>query len=65
MEKIGNQRIWSYFDGTPKARPAANLAIRGGTGHDVKTYFELATKVAELQFRNREHVLLFRGQPAD
>lgn len=26
---------------------------------------ELATKVAELQFRNREHILMFRGQQRD
>jgi hypothetical protein len=65
MEKIGNQKIWSYFDDAAKARTAANLAIRGAAGHRVKTYFELAKKVAELQFLNREHVLLFRGQSAD
>ncbi len=58
MEKIGNQKI-------AKARPAGNLAIRGAAGHRVKTYFELAKKVAELQFLNRDHVLLFRGQPDD
>ena len=28
MEKIGNQKIWSYFDGKGNARPAANLTIR-------------------------------------
>src|SRR5579862_5039005 len=65
MEKIGNQKIWSYFDDAAKARPAANLAIRGAAGHRVKTYFEMAKKVAELQFLNREHVLLFRGQQVD
>jgi hypothetical protein len=65
MEKIGNQKIWSYFDDAAKARTAANLAIRGAAGHRVKTYFELAKKVAELQFLNREHVLLFRGQSVD
>lgn len=65
MEKIGSQTIWSYFDSTPRARPAANPRIRAGTGHVVQTYFELAKKVAELQFLNRDHVLLFRGQAAD
>lgn len=65
MEKIGNQKIWSYFDDAAKARTAANLAIRAAAGHRVNTYFELAKKVAELQFLNREHVLLFRGQSAD
>ena len=44
---------------------AANTKIRGGEGHTVKSYFELATKVAKLQFLNRDHVLLFRGQMID
>ena len=31
----------------------------------MRSFFELATKVAELQFRNRDRVLLFRGQSGD
>jgi len=65
MEKIGNQKIWSYFERSSKSRPVANTTIRGGSGHTVRSYFDLARKVAELQFRNREHVLLFRGQDKD
>jgi hypothetical protein len=65
MEKIGNQQIWSYFDERHEARPAKNQAIRAGAGHRVHSYFELAKKVAELQFLNRDHVLLFRGQRRD
>jgi hypothetical protein len=65
MEKIGNSTIWSYFDRSTNASTATNHKIRGAMGHPVRTYFELAKKVAELQFRNREHVLLFRGQSAD
>ena len=65
MEKIGTQRIWSYFDHVADPRPVANPKIRGGDGHQVNTYFELAKKVAELQFLNRDHVLLFRGQDKD
>lgn len=34
-------------------------------GHKVQSYLELATKIAELQFMNRDHVLMFRGQAAD
>ena len=55
MEQIGQQKIWSYFDDSAEASPAANHVIRGGRGHCVRTYVELATKVAKLQFRNREH----------
>jgi hypothetical protein len=65
MEKIGNQKIWSYYDHSAKVRSAANLTVRLAPGHGVKTYFELARKVAELQFLNRDHVLLFRGQSDD
>lgn len=65
MEKVGSQTLWSYFDDQAEARPATNHAIRAGSGHQVDTYFQLAKKVAELQFRNREHVLLFRGQTRD
>lgn len=39
--------------------------IRQGAGHRVGSFLELATKIAELQFRNRNHVLLFRGQSGD
>lgn len=65
MEKIGNQKIWSYFDEQSPSRQATNTAIRGGAGHEVNSYFDLAKKVAELQFLNRDHVLLFRGQGRD
>lgn len=65
MEKIGNQKVWSFFDADPRARPAANQTIRGGRGHEVASYLDLARKVAELQFLNRDHVLLFRGQAKD
>jgi len=66
MEKIGNQKIWSYFDdAASEARPATNKQIRAGRGHLIQTFFELAKKVAELQYRNREHVLLYRGQKED
>lgn len=65
MEKIGDQKIWSYFDSDRHVRAASNHAIRAGDGHEVESYFALAKKVAELQFRNRDHVLLFRGQKQD
>jgi hypothetical protein len=65
MERIGIQRIWSYFDTASDSRAASNQQIRAGDGHPVSSYPELARKIAELQFLNREHVLLFRGQSAD
>src|SRR4029077_8459449 len=39
--------------------------VRKGRGHPAKTYLELAKKIAELQFMNRDYVLLFRGQNID
>jgi hypothetical protein len=65
MEKIDGRKIWSYFDTQTTARSASNAQIRRADGHVVNTYFELAKKVAELQFLNRDHVLLFRGQASD
>lgn len=65
MEKIGSQKIWSYFDHRTSLVPAKDHTIRAGPGHSVPTYFQLAMKVAELQFKNRDYVLLFRGQRED
>jgi len=66
METIGEQKLWSFV---PSNRHAARVAsctiIRKAEGHRVGSFMELATKVAELQFMNREHVLLFRGQKSD
>jgi hypothetical protein len=65
MEKIGDQAVWSYFDEVGRARPASNHKIRHAQGHKVDNFFQLAKKVAELQFLNRDNVLLFRGQRSD
>ena len=64
METIGSQKIWSFFD-RRGCHVAKSSAVREGPGHRVGSYIELATKIAELQFLNRDHVLLFRGQGAD
>jgi hypothetical protein len=42
-----------------------NTRVREGAGHKVSCFLELARKIAELQFLNRDHVLLFRGQGGD
>lgn len=65
MENIGKQELWSFVDGWPKATTAKVVDIRKGPGHKVHSFLELATKIAELQFRNRNHVLVFRGQSGD
>jgi len=65
METIGKQRLMSFLAGSASAEEATNNEIRRDLGHSVRSYLELATKIAELQFLNREYVLLFRGQGAD
>jgi len=65
METIGTSRLSAYFDREKAVRVASNSKIRAGDGHPVKSYFDLARKIAELQFLNRDYVLLFRGQRTD
>ena len=66
METIGEQKIWTFFPGSTKAVVAKNCtAIRKAEAHRVANYPELASKLAELQFMNREHVLMMRGQSGD
>jgi hypothetical protein len=62
METIGKLTLWSFLDGSDKARRVNNNAICQDRGHRVSSYLEMARKVAEIQFRNRDCVLLFRGQ---
>jgi hypothetical protein len=65
MEIIGGHRLWSFTEREEAARPATCTEVRKGRAREVRSYMDLATKVAELQFLNRDHVLLFRGQNAD
>lgn len=65
METIGKQTIWSFIDNSTEANKTHNRTIRQNPGHRVESFLDLAKKVAELQFKNRDHVLLFRGQSAD
>jgi hypothetical protein len=66
METIGHQEIWSFYSAAGDIKRVKNIeTVRAGAGHRVTSFLELAKKVADLQFRNREHVLLFRGQNND
>jgi hypothetical protein len=65
MDTIGQSKLWAFFDDRPRIQESDNTAIRKGAGHRVRSYLELATKTAELQFMNRQHVLLYRGQGKD
>lgn len=65
METIGRQKIWSFLDRSADCKVTTNTRVREGAGHKVSSFLELARKIAELQFLNRDHVLLFRGQGGD
>jgi len=65
VEIIGSQKIWT-FSGTSRERISLSCgAIRKAPAYFVPSYMDLATKVAELQFLNRDFVLMFRGQSED
>ena len=65
MDTIGIQELWTFCDVGENAEIAECRDIRRSNGHEVSDYMDLAAKIAELQFRNRDYVLLFRGQARD
>jgi hypothetical protein len=66
MKTIGESEIWSFYGTKSKVqRITRATTVRSAAGHSVKSFLELATKVAELQFRNPDYVLMFRGQGGD
>ncbi|MGH8092687.1 MAG: FRG domain-containing protein [Chthoniobacterales bacterium] len=65
METIGQQQLWVFRDGINDAVSIQKRAFRKEKAHYVASYLDLAKKVAELQFKNRDYVLLFRGQRHD
>lgn len=65
MDNLAGTNLWSFLDGRADAQKATPGKVRKGRGYHVDSYLELASKVAELQFRNKDFVLLFRGQPTD
>jgi hypothetical protein len=65
METIASSLLYSFADQIPEIGKASNHKIRTEDGLKVSSYLELTERVAELQFFNSEHVLLFRGQDED
>lgn len=65
VETVGEQKIWTYHGEQTGAEVANCETVRESDGHRVNNYMDLATKIAELQFKNRDFILLFRGQPRD
>jgi hypothetical protein len=65
MEMIGHQTILSFSADSDRIGALTCRGIRKRGAHRVRNYMDLATKVAELQFHNRDHFLMFRGQHGD
>lgn len=65
VEIIGSQKIWTFSASSSNIRAITSGNVRKEPAFFVRTYMELATRVAELQFRNRDFVLMFRGQGGD
>jgi hypothetical protein len=64
METIGKQTLRS-FDTEGRISTMTCASIRNSSGLYVRNFRDLAARVAELQFRNRDFVLLYRGQNTD
>jgi len=65
METVGQQKLWSFAERGEKAVPLTCSAVRHSSARAVGSFLDLAKKVAELQFMNRDLVLMFRGQSGD
>jgi hypothetical protein len=65
METIGQQQLWTFIPPSNVGRAATNKNVRAQGAHPVASFLDLAVRVAELQFSNREHMLVFRGQDKD
>lgn len=64
MQTIGRQTLWSY-DSRGQLANLTNTDVRGATALRVSNYEDLASRIAALQYKNRDLVLLFRGQGDD
>lgn len=65
MEIIGSQRILTFSGDADGIKALTCGTIRKNAAHRVRNFMDLANKVAELQFRNRDFFLMFRGQHGD
>ena len=65
MQTIGQSSLRSFCPETNEIKAIKCTAIRKSEAIPVNGYLELAKRIAQLQYENREHVLMFRGQPDD
>jgi hypothetical protein len=63
METIGTEKLWSFSK--TGLRPRTCFNIRKLDACTVENFLDLATKVAYLQYKNPNFVMLFRGQDKD
>ena len=63
METIRGVR--SFIGGVYSENRVGNTKVRKDDGCEVTSFLDLTWKVAQLQFSNPEHMLLFRGQERD
>lgn len=65
MQTIGTETLYTFVDDNADPVVTTCTKVRESAGHRVESYLELARKIAHLQYKNRNHVLLFRGQSGD
>lgn len=65
MKALEDRKVFSFVERAKKAVETTTKEVRESKPCVVSSYLELAERVAELQFRNPGHVLLFRGQSKD
>ena len=65
MQTIGQSSLRSYCQNTGKISTMKCTDVRKANAILVCDFLDIAKRVAELQYENREHVLMLRGQPRD
>lgn len=65
MYVIGHSTLKTICPSTKNIITRTNTKVRNDVPIEVADYMELAQIIAALQYENREHVLMFRGQPED
>jgi hypothetical protein len=64
MQTIGEETLWSFSEGG-LGLPLKSFDIRRHGACEVRDFVDLATRIAHLQFKNPNYVMLFRGQRSD
>lgn len=65
METVGSQNLYSFAGGGSRPIKTTCEAVRKSEAYRVNGFLQLAACVADLQYRNRDLVLMFRGQGSD